>query len=62
MALRGDITQILNKARLPVINIVLTDRLHHFSMAGNTLRERHRQGTIQRVCHIIAIVRVYNKR
>ena len=62
MALWGDIAEILNKTRLPVVNIVLPDRRHHFSMAGNTFRERHGQRAVQGIRHVIAIVRVHNQR
>ncbi len=55
MALRLNITQIANKTCLPVINIVLADRYPSFPHDGNTLRQRHRQSTVERVRHIIPV-------
>ena len=52
----GYFAQILNKTRLPVIYIVIPDRLHHFGMAGNSLRQRHGQRAVEGICHIIPIV------
>ena len=41
LAARRNMLQIVDKARLPVMNIIFSDHIQHRGMTGNTFRQRH---------------------